>query len=261
MIKQKYIELMNQEIDGVNTASESRQLAEYLKTDSELRQYFHELEGALQIFEQVDPLEAPSHLSEAVREAVDALNPAPAVRRVPVKTSSGWRSFFKPVGALSFATGALFGLILFAGFNQYNNGTSPNQPNWIQGTATSQISLNTRFRDVGPALSLPGLSGQVSVLARDPGTLIRLKIRADERVLVRFNYLEPVFLAGYQATYANAYLLNSTKRSAELEHQGDGEYFFLFSHPDGSDAEIELELQATGGRSIVLSVPVGDLRK
>jgi len=142
--------------------------------------------------------------------------------------------------------------------SQYNNGTSPNQPNWIQGTATSQVNPKNSFRDVGPALSLPGVRGQVSVLARDPGTLIRLIITADENVSVRLTHLEPVFLAGYQATHSNAYLLNSTKRSAELEHQGDGEYFFLFSHPDGSDAVIELELQTTGGRSIVLPVSVGD---
>ena len=66
MIKQEYIDLMNQEFDRTNTPEQSQKLEEYLSGHSEARSYYRELAQALGVFENVDMLNPPPGLRESI---------------------------------------------------------------------------------------------------------------------------------------------------------------------------------------------------
>ncbi len=51
MIQQKHIDLMNQELDGINTPTQSAELENFLKEHEEARTYYRELTLALNVFE------------------------------------------------------------------------------------------------------------------------------------------------------------------------------------------------------------------
>ena len=91
MIDQEYIDLMNQELDGENTASGSRKLAEYLATHPAAREYFGELQDALQIFQKVPLIDPPRGLLDAVMASVGP-DAAPAVRPRPAAPAPARRA-------------------------------------------------------------------------------------------------------------------------------------------------------------------------
>jgi hypothetical protein len=255
MMDPKYIALMNQELDGENSPDQSRVLAEFLAVDADSRQYFQELQEALQIFQIVDLLDPPAGLADLVNEAVQGADRARTVTGAPTKAPSKWRGIFQPNRAVTFATGALFGLIVFVGLAELKPGGQDGRFDWDRGTATSTVDPSDRIRAAGLAIELPGVRGQVSVMGRDPGTLLRLEITADEPVIVRINHGEALTCDGYHATYAENYSLLTSEQSTELQHQGDGDYYFLFGHPEGSGAVLEITVQTAGGQEAVLSVP------
>ncbi len=260
MTEDKYIALMNQELDGVNSPGQARELAAYLDSDPEARQYFQELQDALQIFQKVDLIDPPGGLAELIDESVNAVDRARAAARVAENTPSVWRRFFQPNRVVAFTTGALCGLIVFAGVTQFNPGGGDSRSAWIRGTATTMTESPSHYRAGGLGIDLPGVTGQVSVLDGDPGTLIRLEIAADEKVKVRLNYGAALAFNGYHATHGKNYQLTRTETTTELEHQGDGDYYFLFSHTEGTDAVIEIDVQTAGGQRAVLPVKAGGVK-
>lgn len=246
MMEQKYVDLMNQELDGVNSPSQSRKLAEYLESDPDARQYYLELQDALQIFQKVDLLEPPQGLLESVMSTIGASEPAWAARRPQERSGRGWLDFFRPARAVTFATGALFGLILFAGITQFNPGADDSGNDFMRGTATALLDSSPGSH-LPRTIDLPGVRGQLRVLDRKNGTLVQLELESAGPVRIEIKHDEQLALEAFHATPPGRYELSAAGRSAEIAHTGSGEYYLLFSHLEGIDAEIEFLILAEGG--------------
>jgi hypothetical protein len=113
MIDERYVELINKELDGLNTESESKELEHFLSENHEALQYYEELllaASALKRIEQVDP---PSFLKTHILNAVKALP-------TPVRSGIGWISRVldmfrqRPIAryAVVFASGLCVGILI-----------------------------------------------------------------------------------------------------------------------------------------------------
>jgi len=120
MMEERYIELMNKEIDGLNTPSESRNLQTYLNSDSEAKNFFDDLQRTAKVLQGVEEKEPPSYLRNHI------LN---SIKFAPTTGASqhGWigqlaetfqsRSFRRY--ALVFASGLCVGILFFVFANPW----------------------------------------------------------------------------------------------------------------------------------------------
>jgi len=119
-MEERYIELMNKEIDGLNTPSESRNLQTYLNSDSEAKNFFDDLQRTAKVLQGVEEKEPPSYLRNHI------LN---SIKFAPTTGASqhGWigqlaetfqsRSFRRY--ALVFASGLCVGILFFVFANPW----------------------------------------------------------------------------------------------------------------------------------------------
>ncbi len=100
--------LMNGEIDGANSAAESRELADLLRADPAARRRFEELKETVSVFRRVGLLEPPDGLRESIAAAVAAEPVRPLRPRRALREALGpaWR----PRRTLAFAAGLVLGL-------------------------------------------------------------------------------------------------------------------------------------------------------
>jgi hypothetical protein len=114
MIDNRYIELMNREIDSVNSPEESAALRAHLESNEEARRYYEELRGVARIFVEAGDVAPPKDLnreimrSVAEHDAVLASSGAGRARRSPLL------GIFAPGKRLaySFAAGLALGLVI-----------------------------------------------------------------------------------------------------------------------------------------------------
>ena len=114
MIDERHIELINKELDGLNTEAESKELELCFSENDEALKYYDELLLAAQALKRVEQVEPPSFLRTHILNSLQAL---------PVPTSQGAKwiesvlNIFRqrPVAryALAFAGGVCATILLF----------------------------------------------------------------------------------------------------------------------------------------------------
>ena len=142
MIKPEYIELMNQELDGTNSAKQSRDLEKYLSSREDARTYYRELAEAVDVFAKVEMLSPPPGLGNSILAQVDQRAGGLPERAISPGHRSLWDSLrdllrprLEPAYAFTFAAGLVLGLALFAGSDWLKSGPSLDQADYVSGTA------------------------------------------------------------------------------------------------------------------------------
>ena len=114
MTKQKLIELIHQEIDGVNSPEESRLVAKHIAEDPETKRLFDELQSLSKTLSSVDELDAPPTLKPAIARSLEhsysSASTRPRKLRILEALESlapGWRLSY------AFSGGVLAGIVLF----------------------------------------------------------------------------------------------------------------------------------------------------
>jgi hypothetical protein len=126
MIDERYIELINKELDGFNTEAESKELEEYLSDNGEALQYYDELLRTASALKRVEEVEPPSFLKTHILNSVSAL---PA----PTRSGFGWVNLLldvfrqRPVAryAVVFASGLCAGILLLVVADQWRQDEMP----------------------------------------------------------------------------------------------------------------------------------------
>jgi hypothetical protein len=182
MISQKYIDLMNQEIDGANTPGQTRELEEFLQENEEARDYFRELALALNVFEKVAMVDPPPGLSAAILEG------ASTVPETEKQGNEGglWAAIGnlfnqrpRLAHSLTFTAGLICGLILLTGSSWLDNrhGTALNDD--VLGTASSRV-WDTEAVTEG-AWHDPAIQGQFRSLQDGQDLRLHLEMKLNGR--------------------------------------------------------------------------------
>lgn len=116
MTDEKLIELMNNEIDGLNTPSQSERVKKQMAADPESQAQFESLRSLSHILNQVEEVEPPESLKYTIMNSIPRYKYS-----APQNSSSGFeflrslsKSIFTPRYAFSFAAGTAAGLLFFA---------------------------------------------------------------------------------------------------------------------------------------------------
>jgi hypothetical protein len=83
MIDERYVELINKELDGLNTVFESKELEQFMSENDEALKYYDELLRAASALKRVELVEPPSFLKTHILNSVESLP-------VPVRPGFRW---------------------------------------------------------------------------------------------------------------------------------------------------------------------------
>jgi hypothetical protein len=213
MINQKYIDLMNQEFDGANSAEQSRDLEDYLTGHEEARTYYRELALALNVFEKVAMLNPPLELGEEILSRLED--------REGTQSASGsggmlaacrnlFRLRLQPAYAYTFIGGLVLGLVLFAGSTRLNSSNGPELSAQVRGMASHQPWVP--HDGIETTLTYPGISGRYRILSDGPDLRFHLELSSDLPAVLKFHTER-----------------NTSSSVVEMSHQGQESYDLTFS--------------------------------
>jgi len=164
------IELVNGELDGTNSPSESAALVDILDKDPAARAFFEENKSLFAILGDVPEADPPVDLKDRIMESVER---EARIGRVPSPgIAASIRSFFQPVlsrpaWAMSYAfvAGILIGVAALSLLNETNRGEGP----VVQGTmgqATNRIldEASVMVGDIRVDLATVGLTKEQDVV-------------------------------------------------------------------------------------------------
>lgn len=253
MIGKRLIELMNAEIDGVNSPEESRELHEHLDATPDARRHYEELKDVGRVFAEADEASPPEALRRAIMRAVaargnpdvkmgllerirEALSPAPRMRP-----------------AFAFAGGMVVGLGLFLLI-------SATLPHMVPGDAANLLGTigggERCFVAADPvSFDVPGASGRASVRYCAETVTLELSLSSESEVIVVLSYDEDVDFDGLRALQGGDYAIRVMGHRAELTHTGTRDYDLLFTDYAESHLPLRMSVLAAGRSVFEGSVP------
>lgn len=252
-MNKRHTELMNAEIDGVNSPEASRELHEYLAANADARRHFEELKEVGRVMSEADPVSPPAALRAAIMRVVvarrngkagvglvermrEALSPAPRMRL-----------------AYAFTGGIAVGLGLFAllsvALPQMVPGDAGNLYGTVGGGERCFVAADPVSFDV------PGASGHASVRYCAETVSLELSLSSESEVVVVLSYDEQVDFDGLRALQAGDHAIRVTGHRAELTHAGTRDYDLSFTDYSESHLPLRMSVLAAGRTVFESSVP------
>ena len=254
MIKPKYIDLMNQELDGTNTPEQSRELENFLESNQEARTYYRELAQAVGVFAEAEMLTPPPDLAGRILARVDhssAANQADPHGEDRPGLLAAFRELFswrlRPAFASTFAVGTVFGLLLFAGSNWLSDRHGPAIYDEVRGTA-NHVAWDLEKVSEGE-LILPGIAGFYRAQREGQDLRLRLNLRSEAPAVIKFSHGPGTTLQHYNSTNPVPSNLQISELLVELNHRGRGSYDLVF-HGDTQDPKPIKMLVFSEGRLV-----------
>ena len=261
MTPSDYIALMHGEIDGVNTAADSRRLQEYLAENPAAADHFQELRQAVAAFEGLESLEPPDHLRQRILDAVasppDLERSAPTI--VAASLADGWRTFWRdlrrqPGYRLAFTTGFAVSLLLAAMAWQLTPRGASIDPVDLRGTILRQVETGRGTRGEAVVVDLEGVAATVQAYRAGSRTLIQIVLTSDQPVLFGLLGNGQLACESYHAVPPAVGELTVTGRRVTLVLPGTGEFDIVLHHPETTTPE--LGLQVLDGQTVLFEQPI-----
>jgi hypothetical protein len=249
--EERYIELMHQEIDGVNSPDESRELREYLKRDAKARRHYEELVGVAGILECAEEVSPPRSLRREIMRSVAAHERAGSgllagMRRVLVPEPR-----LRP--AFAFAGGVAVGLVLFAALSFTLPRMMPGDNDHLFGTLGGRCYVTTE----PVSFDVPGASGRASVRYCAENVTLELSLASESEVLVVLSYDEEVDFDHMRALSPGDHAIRVSGHRAELTHAGNRDYDLFFTDYTESHLPMRMRVIADGRPVFDGTVPPG----
>jgi len=268
-IEEKYIELMNREIDGLNSGKESAELQKYLRGNPEAERYYHELLFVAGALNRVPEVEPPAELKASILRSIfgeEAGAPAGAseagaaagvgagtgiearagrVRR-PASIFDVFRVRWEPRLAYVLAACAVVALFLFVLFWRVVPGRAPRDLEALYGSIVSRPAAGQLLTVQPVAFALPGVGGELHIRYETKKILAALDLRSDSRIQVFFDYSKEVSLESITALNECEYSTKAGDGRFELMHSGDCRYVIVLKDGSGTHSPVGLRVAREG---------------
>ncbi len=260
-MEEKYIELMNREIDGLNSRKESAELEKYLHRNPEAGKYYRELlfvAGALNRVPEVEPpaelkasilnsifgkeAEAPAGAREAGAAVVAGARISAGRVRRPASVFDVFRIRWEPRLAYVLAACVAVALFLFVLFWRVVPGRAPRDLEALYGSIVSRHEAGQLFAVQPVDFALPGADGGLHVRYETKRILAALDLRSDSRIQIVFDYSRDVSLESITALSECQYNVKAGDGRFELTHSGDCRYVIVLDDRSGTHSPIGLRV-------------------
>jgi len=196
VLNRSQIELIHQEMDGVNTPAESAAFASLIEEVSEARALEADLRHVALLFDRVEEREPPPHLRQAILDALPQ----------QVRTTSGWEALGDSLKSIvdGFQKRPRFALVsslcvgLVAGFGIYaalagTVLTDRSSTSGLAGTFFEPPAAEAVETVHEVPIDVDGGSGQVSVKAGQTIVFVELELDVEQTLEVRLSFEERAY--------------------------------------------------------------------
>ncbi len=242
-IDQKYIDLINADIDGEIQEAEKAELEAFLADSAAGRKLHADLAAVAEGLDGLDKLEPPPHLKRVI------MNTLPAAPRSEESSSGGLKSLFAlPVlrYAATFAAGALLTMSL-VGSNRISE-TAFDDVSGLVGTIANPAAL-------GPAvdsfdISHNEIAGTVSLRNAGAMLILDFDLVSADRVDIVADYADrSIWFNGFAQLESSGASVSAETGRVTLRMQGKRRYA-VFLH-NGENREGEIALRFLSGQDVL----------
>ncbi|MFQ5708882.1 MAG: anti-sigma factor family protein [bacterium] len=249
MIAKKYFELINKEIDGVNSPDDTKQLKEYLAQHPEAEHFYQALTKLSKMLLQVHDVNPSPNLKKRIFNAIPWDKYAiKKQRRKSLKSllpAPRFRLSFNYVYA--FSAGLILGVIGYALLSHSLQKNARLDFSHLTGTLLVDESLNSLEPVERVSLDLPGTSGTFE-LKRGRGVIVaELRLNAHQQVenVLAFDQHDLAF-AGFGHMTGGPVAVDADSGHVRLSYRGDQEYILVFNDKLSTPTPLNLKIFSAG---------------
>lgn len=245
MIDERYIELMNGEIDGVNSPEESAEWRDYLDTHAEARRCYNDLCQLAGMFDQTKELEPPRELRERILLSISTRERETEPPGFIGTITAPFRNKPRRKLAFAFCAGAVIGICLFFIFTRI---TPIGTPGDFEGlTGTLRIDPGVRVLIAEPVdFDLNEVTGHARISYTDERILAELELSSKSEIEVIFHYEKDIHLEGLTVSGPGSHTTETKEEETRLLHNGDRDYVFVFRNYMRAKPPINIRILAGG---------------
>lgn len=244
MTDDKYLDLMHEELDGVNSPGGSAELKRYLDSNVEASRYFEELGEMFRIIDADPERKPPPDLLNNILESIPfgKYTAARAIGRGVVRWG-GWFFGSRLRYAGTFAAGIAIGVIVYATVGYDGSSDTAFDNSLIYGTMRPAGSTN-EFRQIqSTGIDLDEVDGQVRVYGSRDALVadIYLKSRSEIEWVLQYDNND-VSLEGFRHLDGQDCEVAAAPTETRVHQHGDNRYIVFFSNNDRSSTSIVIKV-------------------
>jgi len=255
MIDERYIELMNQEIDGENTPAESDELHRFLDSSAEGKHYFDELRGVRDLLEQAGTIDSPAGMKWAI---LSKLEPR-SERRIKTAFIDAIRERFRPKYAYAFAVGLIAGICLYAVFNGYSRDGSRLERDGLYGTIALDSAGRKAAETLPVEIDMEGVTGTALFSYFEKAIVAEFNMRSDRNVELQFELAEGCSFESFKTLVSADNDLRTGHGTLRITSKGVGDFLIVFRKTAESPGRMRLKLLS--GEELLLEKTIDPGRK
>ena len=263
MVSQEFIELINKELDGVNTSGDTSKLKDHLKANPEAQTLYDELASTINTLSCVTPLEPPVNLKQNILDAIQMEEYAVEPKRNPfawlvnaLKGSFDDRYRLARY-AYSFAAGLAIGVISY-GVVVDTQGKATVDMSELYGTMILKGVPEGFTAGDEAAIEIEDGSGSIDVRYTPDLVLAQLNLntKSEVEVVLEFDANDLSF-NGFVLPDNVRNSLVSDEGSLTLANTGDNTYLILFKNKLPSVSRVDIKVFGSGHKLFETTVSSG----
>jgi hypothetical protein len=247
MIDKRYIELMNKELDGVNTPGESAVLRSFLSSSEEARRMYDELRGVAGMFAAAGEVTPPRDMKRAIMAAIagrETLREARRAERVH------FLDIFTPRKkvACSFAAGVAFGLVALIIVLRAMPQVSELDRRDLYGTLAGRRSSESVIASESVSIAAGDISGRVTAQYGDNSLTVAIDLDAPREIEVVLSPAGRLPVESFSAPSCGAYDVRTDTAGVAFKAASGCNFTVTFRDEAGAHPSVNIAVSAGGSR-------------
>jgi hypothetical protein len=247
MIDDRYIELMNFEIDGVISPGEKLELEKYLAANPNAKRYYEDLRHSVRMIGEAEDLDPPEALRSRIISSIFASREDGEREGFFHSALNALKHNFKKGYAFSFTAGLVAGICIFSVIYWTTPRETPSDLENFYGTLGIKGKTGRVLTSDPVDFSTHALSGSARVLYPEGAILAELNLSSDKEIRVVLHYGEEIHFNGFKPLCGAVNSMNVTRGRAVLTHVGTCGYVIAFKDSLRTHSTIRMEILADGG--------------
>jgi hypothetical protein len=256
MIEERYIELMNKEMDGANTPDESAALRSFLASSEEARRAYDELRGVARMFTAAGEIAPPHDMKSAIMAAIAEREALREFRRTERRS---FLDIFTPRRkvAYSFAAGVAFGLIALLILLRALPQDGELSRKDLYGTLAGRRGAGDVIASESVPIEAGDISGRVTAQYRSSSLTVMLDLASPREIEVVLSPAGDLPVESISAPSCGAYDIRTDAAGVEFKSVSGCDFAAIFRDKTGAHPPVSITISAGGSRIFEHTVAKG----
>jgi hypothetical protein len=246
MIHERYLELMNKELDGETSSDESTELRRYLESNAEARTYYAELCSFVEVFGEAGEVQPPGNLEQRILCSINERRALEEVQREKTSRLSNIFSPRKKLG-LAFAAGIAAGLVILLVIYRALPESSSLRMKDLYGTLAERETAARSMVSAEPVdFNLSEVSGTASVKYLDDACIAALELTSTREIEVVISLPEEGVLENFNSRQCAPSAIQSVGGNITLRTTGRCGFTVTFRDSRNAHPPVNVRIFADG---------------